>query len=283
MKSLTKILLSLGLVGLLQADSKVSSNLESRTQQTNKVAQVPFPTQYGTIVFTKNTDSAIHIYVIGQRHHSPLEEKKKPDAEVGRIQKNIYRICEYLIKSLGVELILDEGLDADKDHSIDRDYVRSTVMRRFGRDFPGFQAIIRYDDVALERTLTEVPEVDAAGLLMVNYDINVQGIENVDLHKMAMKTIGAENLFDVIGNQLRSHWALISAHSVLEREVEKGRLRSGRVVIIIGNAHLSNMQRLIEGNGFDLSKLDPELKSLFPPDLGEFYKDADTGYTLIKT
>jgi len=219
--------------------------------------------EYGAIVYQKNQDLQNQLYVIAQSHRSPIDNQYTIK-EAPRVQTEIYRIAEHLIKEKNIELLLDEGLDAEEENS---DLHRFIAINMLKLKYDSSVKKISEDDSVLEDILAdkELP-TDAAYLLNAAYPIIVQGADNKkllndidNLIKYFLKGYGTkEEMESVLDHLCEARSALILQNSpfVIEREINAGRIKNRKAIIIIGSLHIDEMQRFVENDRITISPVE---------------------------
>jgi hypothetical protein len=65
------------------------------------------PAEYGEVIYQCNAESPSQIYVIGMSHRDSLTRLNGPNTP--RVQAEVYQIGDWLVRHLGLELLLPEG------------------------------------------------------------------------------------------------------------------------------------------------------------------------------
>jgi hypothetical protein len=239
--------------------------------------------KYGKVIFTKRPYAPNHLYVIGQVHDHPLEERKL-DYEVISTQTDIYRISEQLFKKHDVDLLLAEGLPCDFGgwdsyrQQIKDDASLKEVFKRFSEA----------DDDIIAAFLGSNPiGTNSALLLAAVYDINLRGFEEMELNSTVLGLLGARKgnikredieeyrqsepeifkftflYLETHLNRLRSGKALINSLDITEGEYQKGHASNRKAMVHIGEAHIADMIDFVKKDRSRV-KLNPRIKGHVP-------------------
>ena len=226
--------------------------------------------EYGAVVYQKNPDFQNQLYIISQIHRNSLTGNYK-DETGPRVQAEIYRIAEKLIKQNVIELLIDEGIDAQNSDSADlMGFIGKHIKSLMGSEL---SEKVSKSDSELERIMKgyipceEDPDftihIDAGYLLSAMYPIAHQGADSSLHHKATDKTV--ENFLTRGGNpkdfesimdylcKARSALILQNSPFVIEREIRAKRIKSRNAIIIIGDLHIDEMQEFIENDRIKIS------------------------------
>ncbi len=257
---------SLGLVGYLNTPKKEADK---------KVAQV-FQETYGIPIFSANPEAPSQIYVIAQRHRDPITNKNVKGKNTPKIQTEVYRIAVDLIRTKGVELVLDEGSISDKDYF--NDIKRQRDFWHSGNSEEDKLRLKCLSDEGLESILeSDNALIDASLLLSLNYGTDIQGAEDKAAYQEHLKLIELvdekhDELINLIKNnriieekhiqeakellekskewgkllrENRSAYLLVNAPDVIEREFKAGKIKTKNGIIIIGSNHIDEIVKYL--------------------------------------
>jgi hypothetical protein len=202
------------------------------------------PGELGKIVYQKNPESNIQLFIIGNSHRSSASGENGSDTVPAQVQT--YRIAEWLISQHQVELLLPEGF--------------------FGRqERTGIpDAIIRHDDPTLEEALTDTSTfINADLLLHRNYGMTLHQVEDRDLYRHVREFLhsglkSGERLLAPFGLELeylqerRSAAILQKIPAVINAEYRQGHIAQPRAILTIGMAHLDEMIKFLEAERIEV-------------------------------
>lgn len=239
----------LGLLGLggffaYRQSTRATKNEEDPTSEPVLFSDLGIPENYGRVIYQKNPDAPNQLYIISQLHRSSVS-RRNVTSTVPRAQLEVYRISEHLIEHNGIELILHEGFNAEKDYSSMFQSMRANA-RRSGSD--PFMEYIAHSDRGLESLFAdEGTTLDAVAILVNNYAIDFQGAEDETLYNIQDQRFGRDPRELILAlAKVRSAKLLQNAPLVIEREVTAGRIHNKKAIVVIGDAHIDEMMRYLE-------------------------------------
>lgn len=237
----------------------------------DKENQIYVKKEYGKIIYQKNPKSKKHLYIIGQRHPDPLNPAFV-DELTSKVQAEIYRISEDLIKKEKIDLLFLEGAF----HHIDYTELYSYNFVRGNIDEKTLEKIKLLDDFNLERLMAgkEKEKMNAPRLLKLNYDIKIKGADNNLAQEMQLECIRLEKqskikeeikkLEEIITyfNEIRSASNLINSKSILDKEVSEGKIKEQKAIIIIGADHLKEIIEYVKKDKIEIPKAEITINEL---------------------
>jgi len=241
-----------GLVGALFFAGKEIHNDDTRMQQeayaSSKISD------YGTIVYEKNTDAPNMIYVLAQLHRVTSTtinlSKNTPVA-----QRNIYHIGGILVRERNVRLVLKEGRYASEDYT-NKNALSRQQLERYGYGLEIFDngAV---ENAAVDNILSKNDNAfSASHLLALKFpDVDLQGWEDeVSLDKaMAAREKRIKDPADEAARaeygyfkSIRTCNALLNAPEVASREFGAGKVPNMNAAVVIGGGHVREMMSFLD-------------------------------------
>jgi len=203
--------------------------------------QVPtIPPEYGRIVYQKNGQCPQQIYIIGQSHRSALTGRSGSDTV--KVQSEIYRIGEWLIREQNVELLLPEGFfqKSPRKQSFESSARRETAL---------------FDNQTLEAALSDSSRVVNADLLLnASYKIRLGQIEDEplyrDIRRLLREAHRSNSLYllsklDGLQDK-RTATLLQNIPDVVEKSFRTGRIENRKAIFTIGLAHLNEIINILQ-------------------------------------
>lgn len=138
------------------------------------------PSRYGRVIYHHAAPGAKHLYIIGIGHRDTLTRANGENTV--RIQAEVYRIGEWLIKNEEVGILLPEGFFAPVKTA-------GGALSRFGSRAKRGLATELLDEERLERSLTRSLDANAERLLMESYGIPARQIEDDALYNVVVEKI----------------------------------------------------------------------------------------------
>ena len=207
------------------------------------------PDRLARVIYRQNPDSEQHIYIVAQSHRSALSGLNSPDTE--RVQAEIYRIGEWLIKNRGVALLLPEGYFKRRTTAISAGAA--------GGSNRGYNPVNSISDATLLAKLSDADRFENANtLLHANYDVPLCQIEDWDLYantrrlqgELSRET-GSDPDLPALAAALnyqqkkRSAALLRNIPAVLDQALEPGNRRPKKALLTIGMAHIEEIIRFL--------------------------------------
>jgi len=208
------------------------------------------PSDQGEVVYSCNETSPEQVYIIGTSHRDTLTRANGSDTL--RSQIETFRISEWLIRHMDLELLLPEGFfpgegSAEYDSS---DKIPSSIK--------GGNAA--FDAKTLERKLgNDGVYVNAEMLIMEVLNVKSRQIEDADLYNAVIKKIGLlheygsdtyESLFIRSGldylQERRTAAMLQKIPEVIESEHREGRIKNKKAIFTIGVSHIPGIIKYLK-------------------------------------
>ncbi len=180
-------------------DGYVKKIITAASEQTvPEQSLLPVFEPHGRILYQARPEAPNQVYIVGQLHRHPITGELKQ--ETIHTQMDIYRIGEQLVKDRSLELVVLEGLTADKSHKVLNLNKGLRVARETYKKVGILEALHTADDQKLEKLLElkkegTLPEETRhlfsaqAGLwLAIAYNLVVAGAEDKDLYRLAMES-----------------------------------------------------------------------------------------------
>lgn len=199
-----------------------------------------FPTDYGKIVFRVNVRAPQQIYIIGQCHRSAISGRVRPDTI--KVQAEIYRIGEWLIREKNVALLLPEGFfQRASAANFDRPQEAGTT--------------VPLDNRMLEARLGDPDRfVNADLLLNDSYDIRLGQVENEQLYRdirRLLRQASQNNSLSLLAKlgelqDERTAAMLQNIPEIVDEAYRTGQIDNRRAMFTIGLAHLGEIIRCLQ-------------------------------------
>ncbi|MDZ4185450.1 MAG: hypothetical protein U1D97_10790 [Desulfuromonadales bacterium] len=195
------------------------------------------PSELGSIVYQKNPDHPLQVFIIGNSHRSSASGKNGRQTVPAQVET--YRIAEWFILQHQVELLLPEGFFGRQE--------RTEIIE-----------IVPHDNVVLEEALADTSTfINADLLLHRNYGIALHQIEDRDLYRNARDHLhagleGGYRLPASFGLEMdylqerRSAAILQKLPAVINAAYHQGQIVQPRAILTIGMAHLDEIIKFLE-------------------------------------
>lgn len=215
--------------------------------------------KYGSIVYRHNLSAPYQLYFIAQLHRHPVS-RSVINPKSPRVQVEVCRIVDELVRTVGVDLILDEGRAASEDYD-----KYNAIKESNAAKFVTAISQVYKNDKELEALFGGEEDIEAPQVLQILYRVNVQGAEDSTLLKTHLsyanqcldpKTLQKRlailgsvaayqaelsRVMDSLG-EWRTSAVLKNLSPVLRRESSKGR-RTRNVALILGYGHFDELER----------------------------------------
>ena len=202
--------------------------------------------RYGEIIYQYNEKSPQQLFVIGMAHRDSLTRRN--GSQTSRVQAEVYKIGEWLIRNRELELLLPEGYFAGKVGKIENENL--TVARGKKSDCPA-----SVDLSALEEILSDNQSfVNAEMLLRDSYpSLKILQVEDLALYEMArrriIELIEQKNSCDylLLRSELdylqerRTAAILQRIPEIVNEESRWGNIRDRKAILTIGMSHIHAM------------------------------------------
>lgn len=232
---LSTLILGLSLFGILSLWSGTS---RAASLSPHAAPAGGLPSELGTIVYQKNPERPLQVFIIGNSHRSSASGENGSQTVPAQVQT--YRIAEWLIRQHQVELLLPEGFFGRQD--------RTEIV----------DALVRHDEETLEAALADTSTfINADLLLHRNYGIALHQIEDRDLYRNARDHLhaGLEGGYRLPASfsleleylqERRSAAILQNLPAVINAAYHQGEIVQPRAILTIGMAHLDEIIKFLE-------------------------------------
>ncbi|MBN2429658.1 MAG: hypothetical protein JXK94_15090 [Deltaproteobacteria bacterium] len=203
----------------------------------HSMASSALPMDFGEIVYRRNADSPLQLYIVANSHRSALSGAN--GSQTVQAQLETFKIGEWLIRQQQVDLILPEGF--------------------FGsRDVADLAPAPLFDQKILRDRLSDTSVfVNAEQLLHEYYGVPLQQVEDRELYLQAKDFLsaGLESgalYLPSFSNQLeylqkrRSAAILQRVPRILGAELREGRVAAPRAMLTIGLSHMDEIITFLE-------------------------------------
>lgn len=196
------------------------------------------PSELGTIVYQKNPEHPLQVFIIGNSHRSSASGENGRQTVPAQVQT--YRIAEWLILQHQVELLLSEGFFGRQE--------KVEIVAAIGRN----------DGATLEAALADTSTfINADLLLHRNYGIALHQIEDRNLYRSARDHLHAglqsgHRLAASFGLELeylqerRSAAILQKLPAVINAAYQQGQIAQPRAILTIGMSHLDEIIKFLK-------------------------------------
>ncbi len=211
------------------------------------------PKEYGKILYECNPTHEKQLFIIGMGHRDALSGANGP--RTAKIQAEVYKIGEWLIREEGVDLILPEGFfqnpGAPKSlNSLPPD----AGKKRFAEPL---------DLKTLEAKLAhKTAFLNAEILLKRNYPVALQQVEDKDCYRKVGVLIGKLSNRGFSSDEYthtraelesaqdkRTAIMLQKIPEIIDREYEEGRIKTRKAIFTIGLSHVPAILKYLDEGG----------------------------------
>ncbi len=227
--------------------------LTAVTAETPPQSTPAIPYEYGKVIYQKNGDRDQHLYIICQSHRNAATGENSRNT--AKVQAEIYRIGEWLIRNEQIELLLPEGFFRRKGGM-----KQTAGLVEYSRDANVRQPSYSPDDQALERLLTDTAVfTNADKLLKQYYNVKLQQVEDEQLYfsildflyqpERQQKGLAGSDLEELDYLQERRSAAMLqNIPDIIDNEWRDGNICRKKAIFTIGMAHANEIiQFLKEG------------------------------------
>ncbi len=232
---LSTLILGLTLFGSL---SLCSGTSRAASLSPHAPPAVGLPSELGTIVYQKNPERPLQVFIIGNSHRSSASGENGSQTVPAQVQT--YRIAEWLIRQHQVELLLPEGFFGRQE--------RAEIV----------DAIVRHDGATLEAALADTSTfINADLLLHRNYGIALHQIEDRNLYRNARDHLhaGLQSGYRLPASfslefeylqERRSAAILEKIPAVINAAYHQGQIAQPRAILTIGMSHLDEIIKFLK-------------------------------------
>jgi hypothetical protein len=218
---------------------------------------VPIPPEYGDLICHFNEKGPSQLFIIGISHRDALTGLN--GSKIPRVQAEIYKLGEWLIRNEGVELFLPEGFFATGGAG----RVEKEEMKKIQEPSACPPPL---DMAALENRLSDQKTfINAELLLKRNYPLRLQQIEdkeaymavNASLRKLVDCGTGSSEFFRVKADldylqERRTAMMLQKIPEVINAEYHGGHIKAPKGVFTIGLSHLPMIIKSLSENKIEI-------------------------------
>ncbi len=211
------------------------------------------PKQYGRVIYNKQGEPNKEVYIIFQAHRSVTTGEN--NQLTIKVQSDIYRIEEWLVRNKKVQLLLPEGYFKKETHKKGE---KSKVKSGCSTDQK--ISIQPIDDLTLERELSDTAAfMNADKLLYRSSSVRIQQIEDKNLYYKVhgyltklkdLPQCSKERKYSrlVYLQDRRTAHLLQKLPQIIEKEFQKGVIGSRKAIFTIGMAHAPQILRFVNKN-----------------------------------
>jgi hypothetical protein len=208
------------------------------------------PSVYGEVIYRYNGKSPNQLFIIGMSHRDSISRLNGQNTS--RVQAEVYKLGEWLIRNRGLELLLPEGFFKKKAQ------MAKEKLRPADRNSNCSKPLdIRIVEEKLSGTTSFV---NAEMLLMKNYHLRTQQVEDQKwydavgcfIRKLAMSGnfsdyYLAKSELDYL-QERRTAAILQKVPEVTDEEYQKGGMKSKEALLTIGLSHLCEIIKYLNEN-----------------------------------
>ena len=220
----------------------------SLAAETAAVEHPAIPQELGKVVYQKEGKQDNHVYIICQSHRNAQSGANGENTT--RVQADIYRLGEWLIRNEQVELLLPEGFFNPKDEQpMQQVAFTPSAGRKSGTSF---------DEQTLHSMLNDTTTFyNADKLLKESYDVDLGQVEDEKLYFSILNFLynserkdrdldaGEVRILDYL-QEKRSAAMLQRIPGVIGQKVQEGRIARKKAILTIGMAHIDEMIRFLK-------------------------------------
>jgi hypothetical protein len=256
-------ILALATALLLGATFRAEEVFAASAAQLQPATELCVPSEYGEIVYQRNSHCPRQIFIVGQSHRSALTGQAELDTV--KVQTEIYRIGEWLIREKNVKLLLPEGF-----------FRKGSRENLSTANSP--RKSIRLDNQSLEAALSDTSRfVNSDMLLNSSYDIRLGQVEDEQLYRdidRLLRKARQENSLSLLAKldslqDERTAVMLQNIPEVVEEAFRAGRIDNRRAMFTIGLAHVGDIINFLQSGSLQL-----------PTDRSGLTKGQDAGTSL---
>ncbi len=225
------------------------------------------PAEYGQIVYQRGGDTLQQLYIIGQSHRSAQTGRNGSDTV--RVQSEIYRIGEWLIREKQVGLLLPEGF-----------FQKQPANPRTAVDREPFS----FDTPTLQQRLTDTRRFVNAGMLLnASYNLRLAQVEDEALYHHVgalIRQVRNHPLTDPCEleqvQEKRTAVMLQNIPGAVENAFRCGEIDNRKAMFTIGMAHMAELLDFLEQGAVQLAASAPPPGDAADP--GSRLRLLDQGY-----
>jgi hypothetical protein len=209
--------------------------------------------QFGEIIYQHNKKSPSQVYIIGMSHRDSLTRRN--GNQTSRVQAEVYKIGEWLVRNRALELLLPEGYFSGENGKIENESLSVAPGKK--NDCPA-----PIDLSTLEKILSDDQSfVNAEMLLRDNYpSLKIHQVEDLALYETARSKITElieqkdscdylllRSEIDYL-QERRTAAILQRIPEIVNDESRRGNIRDRKAILTIGMFHIHGMIKYFDEN-----------------------------------
>ena len=214
------------------------------------------PAEYGQVIYQHNEESQNQLFIIGISHRDSLTRVNGDNTS--RVQAEVYKIGEWLIRNKGLELLLPEGFFKERAEEREAD-IKAGFEKRNDRLKPlGLKE--------LEKKLSDDSIfLNAEMLLRRNYPLSMEQVEDKALYNAVSSGIQklVNNRYKVsdyhfLKSELdylqdrRTASMLQKIPEIIQDEFRQGTIKERKAFFTIGLSHIYNIIKYLDENRINI-------------------------------
>ena len=211
--------------------------------------------EYGELIYQSNPGSPYQLFIIGMSHRDSLTRLN--GSNTSRVQAEVYKVGDWLVRNQGLELLLPEGFFKEKTARIEKRDLKFVSGIRSKCPEP-------LDIRVLEEQLAnDKVFVNAEMLLKEHHQLRLQQVEDKALYQDVTKGIlrlvnaGKNNDgcdYSLLKSELdylqdrRTAAMLQRVPEVIDSELREGKIKGRKAIFTIGMSHLCTIINTLNAN-----------------------------------
>ena len=214
-----------------------------------ETASLACPPEYGEILFESNSKNQNHLFIIAMGHRDALTRSN--GSHTARVQAEVYKIGEWLVRQEGVELLLPEGFFKNPGaNTVSNPPPPQSERKGFGEalDLKTLEAKLSDNRVFLNAEI----------LLKKNYPLVLQQVEDKKcyeevgewLRKLSACRFSSEEYVRIKAKldslqEKRTVVMLQKIPELIDREYSAGNIKTRKAILTIGLSHIPLIQKYL--------------------------------------
>jgi len=212
----------------------------------------PIPAEYGEVICRFNERSPNQLFIIGMSHRDALTRLN--GSKIPRVQAEVYKLGEWLIRNEGVELLLPEGFFVTGAPRVEKEGLKKA------QESPACGTPL--DLATLESRLSDQKSfINAEILLKKNYPLRLKQVEdkevymavNASLRKLVDCSGDSSEFFQVKADldylqEKRTAMMLQKIPEIINAEFREGNIKAKKGVFTIGLSHIPMIIKSLNEN-----------------------------------
>ena len=208
------------------------------------------PPEYGEVIYYCNEKSPNQLFIIGMSHRDSITRLN--GLNTSRVQAEVYKLGEWLIRNRGLELLLPEGFFKKKPQAAKK--IFQPANRNDTHPAP-------LDMKILEEKLSDTTSfINAEMLLMKNYHLRTQQVEDPKWYdavaRFIRKLVASKDSNDYyrVRSELdylqerRTAAMLQEIPGIIDAEYQQGSIKGKKAFFTIGMSHLCRIIKYLDEN-----------------------------------